>query len=224
MVAIWLDMAKNCTMTSSAATQIHLTAASHTSLRRKLLPVLLLLSCIAVKPALAQEASPAAAPGTPAATAIAPAELIAYGTGWRAKGTGALKFFGFKAYDATLWLPASAGGNFSYTRPFALDITYNTFVKATDINNTSLIEMSRLAAATPEQVKAWSTFMTGMFVDVKAGDRLMGVHVPAAGARFFLNGRLLGETPDISFSEAFFKIWLDAKARKPELRAALLGQ
>lgn len=177
------------------------------------------LLCLSVCSAFGQEG----AARTTTAAAV-PGELAAYGAGWRAKGTGALKFFGFKAYDATLWLPASAGGSFSFARPLALDITYNTFVKATDINNTSLIEMTRISGATPEQIKDWTAFMTNLFVDVKSGDRLMGVHVPAAGARFFLNGRLLGETPDTAFSEAFFKIWLDPKARRPELRAALLGQ
>ena len=209
-------------MTAQAPNLTRLFSAIPAQSRRTALPLLLLCGALAVAPVLAQEAPPQ--PPSGIATAVAPAELIAYGSGWRAKGTGALKFFGFKAYDATLWLPATASGNFSFGRPFALDITYNTAVKASDINNTSLIEMSRLSAATPEQVKAWSTFMTGLFVDVKAGDRLMGVPVPAAGARFFLNGKLLGETPDITFSEAFFRIWLDPKARKPELRAALLGQ
>jgi hypothetical protein len=165
--------------------------------------------------------SPAWAQDVPANRA--PLVLNAYGADWLPKGSGPLKFFGFKAYDATLWLPAASAGNFSFNRAFALEIVYNTFVKASDINNTSLIEISRISAATPEQVQAWSTYMTGLFVDVKSGDRLLGVHVPGAGARFFLNGRLLGETPDAAFSEAFFKIWLDPKARKPELRAALLG-
>ena len=153
----------------------------------------------------------------------APAVLSPYGSDWLVKGSGPLKFFGFKAYDATLWLSATSGGNFSFGRTFALDIVYNTYVKASDINNTSLIEMSRISAATPEQVRSWSAFMTGMFVDVKSGDQLVGVHIPATGARFFLNGKLLGETADTAFSEAFFRIWLDPKARKPELRAALLG-
>jgi hypothetical protein len=153
----------------------------------------------------------------------APAVLKAYGAGWLAKGSGPLKFFGFKAYDATLWLTASSGGQFSFDRPFALEIVYNTYIKASDINNTSLIEMARISGASQEQVKAWSAFMTGMFVDVKGDDRLIGVHLPGAGARFFLNGKPLGETTDPQFSEAFFKIWLDTKARKPELRAALLG-
>ena len=170
------------------------------------------------------------APATPASASKktfpsdeAPAELTTYGSGWKAKGSSSLRFFGFKAYDITLWLPAAAAGNFSFTKPFALDITYTTNVTATDIDNTSLVEMSRISAATPDQVSAWSAILKNLFVDVKSGDRLIGVHVPAAGARFFLNGRLLGETSDASFSEAFFKIWLDPKARKTDLRAALLG-
>jgi hypothetical protein len=189
---------------------------------------LVILFCAAamVSVAIAQDVSPVpTTPGTKSISAAeAPLELTAYGSGWRAKGTGSLKFFGFKVYDATLWLSAQAVGNFGFSQPFALDIVYNTAVKANDINNTSLIEMSRISSATPEQVKAWSTFMTSLFLDVKGGDRLVGVHVPAAGARFFLNGKLLGETQDSAFSEAFFKIWLDPKARKPELRTALLGQ
>lgn len=187
--------------------------------------MLILLTSALSGPADAQDM----APGAPLPAAASPAPgasplvLDAYGTGWRAKGTGALKFFGFKAYDATLWLPASATGGFGFSRPFALDIQYSTAVKATDINNTSLIEMARISGATQEQVQVWTGFMKSLFVDVKAGDRLIGVHVPGGGARFFLNGRLLGETTDASFSEAFFKIWLDPKARRPELRSALLG-
>jgi hypothetical protein len=195
--------------------------------RRTSLRAVLATACLFTVSAFAQDTpqlttNPAVP--SPVATAAVPGELGAFGTGWRPKGSGALRFFGFKAYDATLWLPAATGGTFSFAGPFGLDIAYNTAVKATDINNTSLIEMSRISAATPEQVKAWSTFMSSLFVDVKSGDRLMGIHVPSAGARFFLNGRLLGETPDTAFSEAFFRIWLDAKARKPDLRAALLGQ
>ena len=193
---------------------------------RALSPLVALVLWVA--PLAHAQDSPPTKASPPAAASVsladAPSELSAYGAAWRAKGAGALKFFGFKAYDITLWLPATAAGNFSFNRPFALDITYNTNVKASDINNTSLIEMSRISAASPEQVNDWSAFMKTLFVDVKTGDRLIGVHLPAAGARFFLNGKLLGETSDVAFSEAFFKMWLDPKARKPDLRAALLGQ
>lgn len=151
-----------------------------------------------------------------------PSELNAYALAWIAKGSGVLRFFGFKAYDATLWIPATQSG-FELNRTFALDIRYNASVKAADIVNTSMIEMTRIASATPEQVKAWTGFMTGLFVDVKSGDRLVGVRLPEKGARFFLNGKLLGETPDEGFSDAFFRIWLDPKTSRPALRDTLLG-
>ena len=191
-------------------------------------PLLFVLGCLQWGAQLAHAQEGAAATSlmaTKAAPALEqPAVLSPYGSTWAAKGTGALKFFGFKAYDITLWLPAAQAGVFSFRQPFALDITYNTTVTATDINNTSLIEMARISAGTPEQVNAWSALMKNVFVDVKSGDRLVGVHLPTAGARFFLNGKLLGETSDVTFSEAFFRIWLDPKARKPDLRNALLGQ
>lgn len=172
---------------------------------------------------LSIQAQPTATPATMPATKVElPAELNAYGTGWRASGSGSLRFFGFKAYDATLWLTAGQP-TYAPSRTFALDIRYNTFVKATDIVNTSLIEMSRLANASPEQIKAWNAFMTQLFVDVQSGDRLVGVRVANKGARFFLNAKLLGETDDESFTDSFFRIWLDPKTRRPELRAALLG-
>ncbi|MFY7907546.1 MAG: chalcone isomerase family protein [Burkholderiaceae bacterium] len=172
---------------------------------------------------LSIQAQPTATPATMPATKVElPAELNAYGTGWRASGSGSLRFFGFKAYDATLWLTAGQP-SYAPSRTFALDIRYNTFVKATDIVNTSLIEMSRLAGASPEQIKAWNGFMTQLFVDVQSGDRLVGVRVANKGARFFLNAKLLGETDDESFTDSFFRIWLDPKTRRPELRAALLG-
>lgn len=171
-------------------------------------------------------ATAAGAASAPAAVAtnqqLPPEELFNYGANWQMRGTGALRFFGFKVYDASLWLPQS-GAPFDFKRPFALDIRYSTGVKGTDIANTSLIEMQRISPSSPEQITRWSKLLNDFFVDVKAGDRLVGVHVPGAGVRFFLNGKLIGETADIAFSEAFFRIWLDAKTKRPELRTALLA-
>jgi len=169
------------------------------------------------------QTAPAGGQAPVSGTAVdAPSELNAYALTWITKGSGALRFFGFKAYDAILWMPATQS-TFALNRTFALDIRYNTSVKASDIVNTSMIEMTRIANATPEQVKAWSGFMTGLFVDVKSGDRLVGVRLPEKGSRFFLNGKLLGETNDEGFSDAFFRIWLDPKTSRPALRDALLG-
>ena len=171
--------------------------------------------------AMAQAPAATAAPVTTQQPAP-PAELTPYGSGWTLKGSGALRFFGFKAYDANLWASA-AQGPFSFSKPFALEIRYATAVKAKDICNTSLIEMQRIAASSPEQITAWAALMESIFVDVKAGDQLVGVHLPTVGVRFFHNGKLIGESADLAFSDAFFRIWLDPKSKRQDLRSALLG-
>lgn len=153
---------------------------------------------------------------------VAPVELAAFAPGWTLRGSGVLRFFGFKAYDAHLWL-TTGSADFSYARPFALDIRYDMSIKGSDIVNTSLIELSRITPTPPEQLQSWNTLMGSIFSDVKAGDRLLGVHLPGRGVRFFLNGQLRGESSDTAFSEAFFKIWLDPATKRPELRARLLG-
>lgn len=161
--------------------------------------------------------------GVPVPSIAAPTELSPFGDGWQVRGSGALRFFGFKAYDAHLWTTTPAQP-FSYQRPFALDIRYDMSIKGEDIVNTSLIELSRITPATPEQLESWTALMKSVFVDVRAGDRLTGIHLPGRGVRFFLNGRLRGESPDHAFSVAFFNIWLDPQTKRPELRASLLGQ
>lgn len=161
--------------------------------------------------------------------ATVPDELNAFGGGlsaWRMQGTGALRFFGFKAYDALLWSTGAAGANASPLQNkslFALEIVYNTTLTSDEIVNVSLLEMARLKRLTDAQRKTWTAEMTKFFPSVKSGDRLTGVYVPKVGTRFFFNGRLISEINDLAFGDAFFAIWLDEGAKKPELRRALLG-
>ncbi len=161
---------------------------------------------------------------------IAPAELNAFPspTPWALVGTGALRFFGFKAYDAYLWsgeasTVPNANPLLSKTL-FALEIDYTTSIKADDIANVSLVEMARLRSLSDVQIKAFTAELKKAFPDVKSGDKLTGVQVPKQGTRFFFNGRLTAEINDPAFGDAFFAIWLDEKTKQPGLRKALLGQ
>jgi hypothetical protein len=186
-------------------------------------PFLLLTLALLGLPLAAGASTAAPAAAAPATALAVPEELAPFGNGWSLRGSGALRFFGFKAYDAHLWqLPGNT--DFSYARPFALDIRYDMNIKGSDIVNTSLIELSRITPTPPEQLARWSALLGSIFTDVKPGDRLVGLHLPGRGVRFFLNGRLRGESADTFFSEAFFKIWLDPATKRPELRARLLGQ
>lgn len=155
-----------------------------------------------------------------------PTELQAFtqsGSPWSLQGSGVLRFFGFKAYDAHLWRTAAGPNPLFNKSVFALEIDYNTAIKGEEIVNVSLIEMARLRNPSAAQVASWTKDMQRSFPSVKAGDRLTGVFLPKQGVRFFLNGRLLSEVNDIAFGEAFFAIWLDEGTKRAELRRALLG-
>ena len=160
------------------------------------------------------------------ASRIAPVELNAFPspTPWALMGNGALRFFGFKAYDAYLWSGETSANPLLSKSLFALEIDYTTSLKADEITNVSLVEMARLRSLNESQIKAWTADLKKAFPDVKSGDKLTGVFVPKIGTRFFFNGRLTAEINDPAFGDAFFAIWLDEKAKRPELRRALLGE
>ena len=183
-----------------------------------------LLTGLAASGMLANSAAqaPAKAP-----TALkAPSELSAFaqGSGWQLQGAGVLRFFGFKAYDANLWTAGSVKANpLADKSLFALEIVYNTGIKAEEIVNVSLIEMARLKKLSDAQIKTWTADMQRTFPNVAQGDRLTGVYVPKVGTRFFFNSRLIAEINDPAFGDAFFAIWLDEGTKRAELRRALLG-
>jgi Chalcone isomerase-like len=180
------------------------------------------LATIAAPRVLAQTA---ATPDKPAKR-IAPVELNAFPspTPWALMGMGALRFFGFKAYDAYLWSGEASANPLLSKSLFALEIDYTTSIKADDIANVSLVEMARIRSLSESQVKAFTADLKKAFPDVKSGDKLTGVFVPKQGTRFFFNGRLTAEINDPAFGDAFFAIWLDEKTKQPGLRKALLGQ
>jgi Chalcone isomerase-like len=177
--------------------------------------------------AWAQSPAPAAAkPAKPL-----PSELAAFAIAtapWQLQGTGALRFFGFKAYDANLWVASAAATPPTATpvaakSQFALEIVYNTSIKGEEIVNVSLVEMARLRKLNNEQVRSWTAEMKKSFPNVVAGDRLTGVYLPSSGTRFFFNGKLVSEISDPLFGDAFFAIWLDEQTKRSELRRQLLG-
>jgi hypothetical protein len=155
-------------------------------------------------------------------TEIAPPELMndQAGVKWIRSGTGVLKVFLFKVYDATLWI--AQGESVSLKSPLALEMVYAIGVKAEDIIESSASEIARISQPSSETLIAWTKEMKRALPSVKSGDKLLGIHNPQQGARFFHNGTLTAAINDVEFSKAFFKIWLDQQTKRPELRKALL--
>jgi hypothetical protein len=161
--------------------------------------------------------APAMANTPPAGTA---AEAL---SGQRAIGQTLFRWWGLEIYRATLY----AGTGFDPLRfdqqRFSLELEYRRAFEGNDIARRSLDEMQGLAPLTPAQSRDWLERMRRVFPDVQPGDRLLGVHEPGAGARFYLNGRLLDAVDDPGFSARFFAIWLSPQTSQPRMRDALIA-
>lgn len=139
-------------------------------------------------------------------------------------GAGNFRYFGMNIYDAQLWVGANG---YRSTAPraekFALDLRYARALVGRKIAAASADEMAKLGLGSEQQRRAWQARMERLFPDVQEGTHITGVYLPKQGARFYLNGKLLGEIPDPEFGYAFFAIWLDPKTSDSSLRNALLA-
>ena len=137
-------------------------------------------------------------------------------------GTARLTFFGFQVYDSTLWVtPGFKPGDYA-RYPFALQLDYLRNLSGSAIAERSIKEMRGIGSVSPEQERRWLKAMQEAFPDVKAGDRIVGLHTPGLGARFWYNGQVRPTVADTEFSRAFFGIWLSEKTSEPALRSSLL--
>lgn len=140
-------------------------------------------------------------------------------TDFEAVGSGTLRVFGLRIYDATLWSPS---GGWAPGQPFALELRYARSFAGAAIARRSVEEMRAQRPYPAATLARWETQMRGLFPDVQAGDRLVGVRIPGEGAAFYSGTRKLGQIDDEAFADAFFGIWLAPTTRAPDLRARLL--
>ena len=135
--------------------------------------------------------------------------------GLQAWGRGEYRRYGFLVYEARLW-----AGEDPLRPPLALRLDYKRSLKGKAIAEASVSEMRQLGAD-DSRLSAWYEQMAALFPDVNEGDFILGAY-QGQTARFYYNGRWLGEIADAVFARRFFDIWLDPKTSAPQLRAALL--
>ncbi len=138
-------------------------------------------------------------------------------------GEGQLRFFGLRIYDARLWVSPGFEASRFGAHPLALELTYQRNFTAEAIAKRSIEEMRRVGSFTPQQATRWQQALAAALPDVKAGDRLLGLYQPGAGAVFKMGGRVVGEVPDAEFSRLFFGIWLSPQTSEPGLRQELIA-
>jgi hypothetical protein len=139
-------------------------------------------------------------------------------------GSGTFRYFGMHIYDAQLWVgPSGYRPDAPRATPFALELRYARALNGRKIAASSADEIKTLGLGTNAQRSDWLARMEKLFPDVQEGTRITGVYLPAQGAHFYRDGKLLGEIADPEFAAAFFAIWLDPKTSAPPLRTALLA-
>jgi Chalcone isomerase-like len=138
-------------------------------------------------------------------------------------GSGLFRVFGFKVYEARLLANKTSDLTQWKNIPLALQLHYLRDVRGQQITQSTNDEIKRLDKGSPTQRQQWSTQLTPLFVDLKAGDTITGIHQPGGATAFYLNDKPLGQIEDPDFGVAFFSIWLDAKTKEPRLRQALLN-
>ena len=173
-----------------------------------------LICALLAGPALQAQESPASAPP----------DILAQVPQSRWAGQAKMTYFAFDVYNATLWVgPGFRAADYAQ-HAFALDLAYLRKLDGREIAKRSLAEMKRAGTFTDTQGAAWLDAMTAAFPDVRAGDRITGIHKPGIGAQFLINGKSGARIDDPLFARLFFGIWLAETTSEPKLRLRLLGQ
>jgi hypothetical protein len=138
-------------------------------------------------------------------------------------GQAKMSFWGFDVYNAALWIaPGFSPANYTQ-HDFALELSYLRDFNGAAIAQRSLQEMHRQGPLDAELAQRWEAQMRAVFPNVRAGDRITGLHQRGVGVQFWWNGKLQGTIRDTDFAKAFFGIWLSAQTSQPQLRQALLA-
>ncbi|MGL6071331.1 chalcone isomerase family protein [Craterilacuibacter sp.] len=139
--------------------------------------------------------------------------------GLDARGSGTMRWFGLRLYQATLYTPD--GREFAWQAPFALEIRYDRAFTTDELATSSRDEMARLGTPAAE-LPALLMQLRRIFPNVIAGDVIVGAQAADGSTRFWHNGRETGQISDPRFGRRFFGIWLSPDTREPALRRVLL--
>ena len=161
----------------------------------------------------------------PAAAVALPRPVLATAGALQMAGTGEMRWFGLKLYDAALWVeaPPPGGTGLPLDKPYALALRYARSISGEALVTASLDEIRRLGEGDEGRLARWKPLLEKALPSVAPGDTLVGLHEPGRGASFWHQGQLTARIDDPQLAGAFFGIWLDARTREPQLRARLLG-
>ena len=87
-------------------------------------------------------------------------------------GSGEMRWFGLKLYDATLW---ASGGQYRAEGGFALSLRYARDFDGVRLARASIDEIRRLGERDEGKLARWQSVLESVFPNVKAGEVITGV-------------------------------------------------
>ncbi|MBL8713049.1 MAG: chalcone isomerase family protein [Alphaproteobacteria bacterium] len=154
------------------------------------------------------------------AFAAAPSEIGGYIKADKPYGEATLRKFMFHVYDAALWTDAAS---WTMKKTFALTLRYGMNFDGDDLAKRSISEMDGQEKLEDATAADWRAKLAALFPDVKKGDRITAVYLPANGTRIYHNGKYRGSITNLLFSERFIGIWMSPQTSEPAVRKALIG-
>lgn len=142
------------------------------------------------------------------------------GPGTQLLGSGTLRWFGIRVYDAKLWV---SNGRYQADQPHALQLTYGHDFRAEELAKEGGKQLRKQGVDETRSLR-WQALMQQAFTDVKAGDSLTAILRADQSLAFYSNGKATTVISDTEFSQHFLDIWLGSKTTEPKLRLKLLGQ
>ncbi len=140
-------------------------------------------------------------------------------------GTGALRRFGIKGCDVTLFVGVRVRRDQVLDNvPKALELNYVHALRSDQFARAAVKTLRRNFSDDEIEVVAEGIErMHALYQNVSKGDHYTLAYIPARGTTLSLNGKLLGTVPGEAFARAYFSIWLGAKPIGTKCRDRMLA-
>ncbi len=153
------------------------------------------------------------------AFAAAPPEIAPFIKADKPYGEARLTKLMFHVYDATLWTDAAS---WSMGKSFALTLRYGMNFNGDDLAARSIEEIDGQKKLDETTSASWRARLARLFPDVKKGDRITAIYLPAKETRIYHNGKYRGSVSGAMFARRFIEIWMSPRTTEPALRKNLI--
>lgn len=141
-------------------------------------------------------------------------------------GSGKMKVMFWQIYHATFFATKAPYRDDIY--PQALILKYLREIEGKELLNATQEQWQHLNVAKADQ-QLWLTKLSGIFPDVRKGDRISLLIDKQRHAKFYFSEQggawqLIGAIEEPRLGPAFLAIWLSKNTSRPKLRAKLLGE